>query len=108
MKRRTSFAPFTFVLLAGVAVAAMLAVAVPARADGEADGACTETKFDFPAVEKACKDGGRKAVKPLMKAAIKRARADGKDYKCNTCHEDQKSYKLKDGAVDKLRPYIGS
>jgi hypothetical protein len=107
MKRRL-FSPLSFALLAGVAVAATLAVTVPAHADGEADGACTETKFDFPAIEKACKEGGRKAVKPLMKAAIKRARADGKDYKCNSCHEDQKSYKLKDGAVDKLRPYIGS
>lgn len=107
MARRASFP--LFALLGGIALTASVGIALPAHADdGDAgdSGPCTETKFEFPAVEKACKDGGRKSAKDLMKAAQKRARADGKEYKCNSCHENQKSYKLKDGAVDKLKPYI--
>jgi hypothetical protein len=73
---------------------------------GDGDGACSATKFTYPAVEKACKDGGRKAVKEVMKAAVKKAKAAGKDVKCTSCHEDMKGYKLKDNAVADLKPYI--
>jgi hypothetical protein len=70
------------------------------------DEACTTKKFNYPAVEKACKDGGRKAVKEVMKGAVKKAKAAGKDVKCTSCHEDTKDFKLKDNAVKDLKPFI--
>jgi hypothetical protein len=33
-------------------------------------------------------------------------KADGKDVKCTSCHEDAKEFKLKDNAVKDLKPYI--
>ena len=41
-----------------------------------------------------------------MKGAVKKAKADGKDVKCTSCHEDMKNFKLKDNAVNDLKPYI--
>ena len=97
----------TVALLSGMALAAALGALLPSSAHaGDGDGACAATKFNFPAVEKACKDGGRKAVKTLMKASVKKAKAAGKDVKCTSCHEDLKGYKLKDNAVADLKPYI--
>jgi len=97
----------TLALLSGMALAAALGVFSPSAAHaGDGDGACAATKFNFPAVEKACKEGGRKAAKDLMKAAVKKAKADGKDVKCTSCHQDMKGYKLKDNAVADLKPYI--
>jgi hypothetical protein len=83
----------------------VLAPSVAHATDG--DAACTTKKFHYPAVEKACKDGGRKAAKDLMKAAVKKARDGGKpDIKCTSCHEDTKEFKLKDNAVTDLKPWI--
>lgn len=97
-----------------VLAAALLASAVsglvispsPAQADDGEKQACTAKKFHYPAVEKACKDGGRKAAKEIMKAAVKKAKAAGKDVKCTSCHEDTKAYVLKDNAVDDLKPLL--
>ena len=97
----------TWVLASAVAGAAALATLTPAPAMAGGDD-CTTKKFAFKAVEKACKSGGRKAAKDLMKAAVKKAKADGKDMKCKTCHEDTKTFELKDAkeAVENLKPYI--
>jgi hypothetical protein len=96
----------TRILLSVVLGAAALGLAAPKAHAG--DDACSTTKFHFPAVEKACKDGGRKAAKDVMKAAVKKAKDAGKDYKCTNCHEDTKSFKLKDEkqAVTDLKPFI--
>ena len=67
------------------------------------DKACTTKKFNFKEVEKACKDGGQKAAKKLMKGIVKKAKASGKKIKCKSCHDDMKSYKLKDNAVDDMK-----
>jgi cytochrome c len=95
----------TLVLLSTVVAAAAFGVASPSNARA-ADEACTTTKFHYPAVEKACKDGGRKAAKELMKAAVKKQKAAGNDVKCTSCHEDTKDFKLKDNAVKDLKPWI--
>ncbi len=91
-------------VLAAVALAAVAGIGwtVPVKAGDD----CSAKKFEFPAVEKACKDGGRKGAKDLMKAATKKAKAAGKDYKCSHCHKDQKAFGLKDNAVEDLRPFI--
>lgn len=93
------------VLLSTIAVAGGLAAIQPSVAHA-GDEACSAKKFQFPAVEKACKEGGRKAAKDLMKAAVKKAKAAGKKYKCTSCHEDQKSFDLKKNAVEDLKPWI--
>jgi hypothetical protein len=67
---------------------------------------CYATKFSFEEVQKACDEGGLRAAKNLMKDAVKRAKAAGKDYKCSTCHENQKTFELKKDAVSKLKPYL--
>jgi hypothetical protein len=84
------------------------ALALPLRATADDGGPCTASKFHFASVEKACKEGGRKSAKDVMKAAVKRARADGKEYKCNSCHDSQTTYSLKSDAIEKYKPYAGS
>jgi hypothetical protein len=88
--------------LLGAAAIGVLAPSV-AHAGGDA---CTATTFKYPAVAKACKDGGRKAAKDLMKTVVKKAKGDGKDWKCTSCHEDTKAFKLKDNAVADMKPYM--
>jgi hypothetical protein len=94
----------TLALLSALLGAAVLGGA-PSIAHA-ADEACTTTKFHYPVVEKACKEGGRKAVKPIMKAAVQKAKDQGKDIKCTSCHEDMKDFKLKDNAVADLKPLL--
>ncbi len=94
----------SFVLAAALAGGAMVGVFAPAVAHAGDD--CTATKFHYPAVQSACKSGGRKAAKDLMKTSVKKMKADGKDVKCTSCHEDAKEFKLKDNAVKDLKPYI--
>ena len=67
---------------------------------------CTAKKFAYPKVEKACTDGGRSAVKKLMKAAVKKAKAAGEDINCKSCHTSRKSYELVDGASKRLQKWL--
>jgi hypothetical protein len=92
-------------LAVAIMAGAALGVLAPSIAHA-GDDACTTKKFHYPAVEKACKDGGRKAAKDLMKNAVKKAKAAGKDVKCTSCHEDTKDFKLKDNAVADMKPWI--
>jgi hypothetical protein len=103
-ERRMKGKMTTLILASAMAGAAALGLLSPTAAKAGDD--CTTKKFTYPAVEKACKSGGQKAAKSLMKAAVKKAKADGKEYKCKSCHEDTDSFKLKDNAVDDLKPYI--
>jgi hypothetical protein len=82
-----------------------LGAATPAHAD-EAVEACTATKFTFDQVGKACKDGGRKAAKAMMKEVVTKAKAAGEDVKCNTCHESLKTFDLKPNAVADLKKWL--
>src|SRR5262245_40340580 len=96
----------TAALLGAMFAAFALGIGVPSLAHAGDKDACTTTKFHYPKVEKACKEGGRKAAKEVMKGAVKKAKAAGKDVKCTSCHEDAKDFKLKDNAVNDLKPYI--
>jgi hypothetical protein len=98
-------ANFTLVLASAIVAAGAYGALAPSTAYA-GDEACTTKKFHYAAVEKACKEGGRKAAKDVMKAAVKKAKAAGKDIKCKDCHKDLKSYELKDNAVDDLKPWI--
>lgn len=70
------------------------------------DDACTTKKFHFKKVEEACKEGGRKAAKKLMKSVVKKARGEGTKLKCKSCHESTKTFELKDNAVEDLKKWI--
>jgi len=102
---RSSRSVPTLVLAAALSAGATLGVLTPTIARA-GDEACTTKKFHYAPVEKACKEGGRKAAKEVMKGAVKKAKAAGKDVKCTSCHEDTKDFKLKDNAVDDLKPFI--
>lgn len=95
----------TLVLASAIGAAGAFGVFAPSVAHA-GDEACTTKKFNYSAVEKACKEGGRKAAKEVMKGAVKKAKAAGKDVKCTSCHEDTKDFKLKDNAVNDLKPFI--
>lgn len=106
----------SFVLLCCLATAAAAGALVsPAWAEDESDGAkgpCTAKTFKFPAVEQACKQGGREKVKEIMKAARNKAndkqiKIKGERVACKSCHVDQKrDYKLTDNAIEDLRKLL--
>lgn len=83
-----------------IIAAAVLGWQTPALADGD----CSKLKLSQ--VKAACDAGGQKAVKKLMREAVKKAKADGKKWKCTECHTSTKTYDLKPGAADKLKPYL--
>ena len=95
----------TMALLSAILASAAFGLVAPSVAHA-GDEACTTKKFHYPAVEKACKDGGRKAAKELMKGAVKKAKAAGKDVKCTSCHEDTHDFHLKSNAVGDLKSWL--
>jgi hypothetical protein len=65
---------------------------------------CRATTFKFASVRNACNQGGVKQAKSLMKGMVKRAKENGKeDMKCSSCHDNTKTYTLKDNAVADMR-----
>jgi hypothetical protein len=57
-------------------------------------------------VASACKSGGRKSAKAVMKGAVSKAKAAGTDLKCTSCHEDTKDFHLKSNAVGDLKNWL--
>jgi chorismate synthase len=94
----------TFFLVTVLGGAALVGAFRPSTA--QADDACTTKAFKFKQVEQACKSGGRAAAKDLMKAAVKKAKASGEDINCKSCHQDLKTYELKDNAAKDLKRWI--
>jgi hypothetical protein len=70
------------------------------------DDACQTKNFHYSQVASACKSGGRKSAKVVMKGAVTKAKAAGTDLKCSSCHEDMKSFHLKSNAVDDLKKWL--
>jgi len=68
--------------------------------------ACTTTEFNYPAVQSACTEGGRSAVKKIMQGAIAKAKRAGTELKCASCHIDQKDFGLRPNAVDDLAQWL--
>lgn len=67
-------------------------------ANAGAGAPCVAKSFKIKKVEEACKSGGQDAVKTMMKAAVKKAKAAGNDVDCKTCHDDLKTYAVKAGS----------
>lgn len=81
----------------GTLLAGTLAVALasPVFAD---DNDCTIAKDPSTAAGKACKEGGIKAAKKLMKDQTKQAKKKGMKVDCDTCHKDETKWTLTDEA----------
>jgi hypothetical protein len=79
--------------------------AAPADATLVAD-ACTTKNFHYTQIGSACRSGGRKKVKDIMKGAVKKAKAAGTDLKCTSCHEDTSNFHLKSNAVSDLKQWL--
>ena len=100
---RTTAIPLVLALAAGLGLAAG-----SARAHGD-DGApqpCTTKSFKTKQVEQACKTGGRKAAKDLMKKVVKKAKAAGEKINCKTCHTSLKTFEYKPEAVEALKKWL--
>jgi len=79
-----------------------------ANADGKKKAKpCISKSFKFKQVEAACKEGGQKAAKKLMKAIVKKAKKAGDDNasSCLNCHDDLKTFKRTKDAAAWLKPY---
>ena len=76
---------FSRSLLAGLLTLTLFTAT--SRAD---DNACTiAIKGEENAVTKACKEGGIKAAKTVMKKMQKAGKAKKLTYDCGTCHKDE-------------------
>ena len=71
-----------------------------ARAGDDAAAKCTiATKGDSPIV-KACAEGGQAKATKTMKELVKKAKAKGTVFKCDSCHDNLDDYKLTKSARD--------
>lgn len=90
--------------------AGLLASSANAADEGEAPKPCVAKSFKIAKVQAACESGGQKAVKALMKAATKKAKAAGvtEGMKCKDCHVDlSKTFKLKgDDPVGTIKKWL--
>ncbi|HUH01827.1 MAG TPA: hypothetical protein VML75_07510 [Kofleriaceae bacterium] len=76
-------------LAAGLALSLSFGLAPTGTADAWAGKPCARTKFESPAVKKACTEGGQTAAKKLMKDFVKQAKkVEGGDPElaCDSCH----------------------
>lgn len=95
--------------IAGLALAAGLFALGSAVAPTPADAGgndCTTKDFKFKQVESACKQGGRKAVKKLMKKVVKDSRKAGDEKSCLDCHTSLKTFARTKNAEKDLRKYL--
>jgi hypothetical protein len=67
---------------------------------------CLAKSFEFSAVKSACEKGGVPKAKALMKGWTKKAKDKGEEYKCTTCHDNQRTYTNKPNATSELRKLL--
>lgn len=80
----------TFALAASVLAGGAIAFITPPAEAKKEDVKCEFDSGKFPEVSKACKEGGKKAVRQLMQGIKKKV---GKDFTCKNCHEGDKTLK---------------
>jgi len=64
------------------------------------------TNATLPKVKAACEKGGQAEAKKLMKTVVDKAKAAGKETKCNSCHENLKDYKQTPNAMADLKALL--
>jgi hypothetical protein len=67
---------------------------------------CAAAEFHYPVVKAACADGGRNAVKKIMRGVIAQAKRAGTELKCASCHLDQTTFGLRPNAVDDISHWL--
>ncbi len=77
--------------LAALSFGLLVAAAVPSQAG---DNDCTIAVKGDNAVVKACKEGGIKKAKAVMKAMQKVAKQKGEKWECDSCHKNETDWKL--------------
>lgn len=67
---------------------------------------CLAKSFEFSSVKAACEKGGVPKAKALMKTWTKKAKEKGEDYKCTSCHDNQRTYSNTPNAATDLRKLL--
>jgi hypothetical protein len=95
-------------LLGSFLTLALLAGAAP-RAGAAGPNDCKlATKGDSP-VAQACREGGTKHAKTVMKELVAKAKAKGAKFRCDDCHKDpQDNTKLTDDARKKFDELVAA
>jgi hypothetical protein len=96
---------FSGSLLAGLLTLTLFTAT--SRADGDK---CTIAIKDKNAVVDACKEGGIKKAKSVMKAMQKAGKAKGLKFECDDCHNDEAAgnWKLKSDAEEKFKKLLAA
>jgi len=89
-----------------VVVAENTTVASISEANSRAPVPCAATDFKYLAIKAACAEDGRRAVKKIMTFAVAKAKREGTELECSSCHLDQKMFGLRPNAVDDLARWL--
>jgi hypothetical protein len=68
-----------------------------------AENDCVIAKDSTSEVGKACKEGGLKKAKAVMKAQTKTAKAGGMKVDCDSCHKNEKDWTLTDNGKEDFK-----
>lgn len=74
------------------------------NADAEDPKPCTNATL--PKVKAACEKGGQAEAKKLMKSVVDKAKAAGKEIKCNSCHKELKTFEQTPNAMADLKALL--
>jgi hypothetical protein len=79
-------------------------------ATSRADDKCTIATKDDNAVTKACKEGGIKSAKKVMKAMQKKGKDKGLKFECDDCHKDEAAgnWTLNKDAEEKFKKLLAA
>ena len=95
-------------LIAVFTLAGLAGLSSPVHAGDEPNKPCLATKFETTQVGQACKEGGQKAAKALMKKVSDFTKAEGKEVKCKGCHTDMKTYSSTPETVTDLKRILAA
>lgn len=87
--------------------AGTMTLAARGFAEGEAQCKLATKGDSLTAV--ACKEGGIKKAKQVMKQMVKTAKANGVKFDCDDCHKDDAKYEiLTDDGKDKFKKLVAA
>ncbi len=91
-----------------VAASAVILGLVSAPRSADAGDACVRSDFQTQLVADACKKGGQKEAKKVMKKFLSAAKKQDSKVNCKSCHDTLKpDYKLKADAFDMFKKFGG-
>jgi hypothetical protein len=92
----------------GSLLAGLLTLTLHSATSRAADDKCTIAIKDDNPVVKACKEGGIKKAKSVMKSMQKKGKEAGLKFECDGCHKDESAgnWTLKDDAEKKFKELL--